>query len=289
VTSGQGPLPPGQGGSPGSPGEGERDGGREVFRSAGSVVLSWVWLAAAVIALADLAVQSRDRAGLITALLVVAISGIVYGCAWRPRIVADSGGIAILNPLRDYRVPWRSVVSVDAANALRVHCAPAQGARRGKVLSSWAIQSSARSAGQARRRARAAQRAGRFGGQAGGGGGYARPGGRFGSPGYGQPSYGQPGYGQPGYGAPAGPEWDALDRRSAEFVAGRLAERAQHAHHAAQQAAGQNAAGQPGAVGGQRDGGSGGPEAGQIQARWAWGPIVAMALPLLALLGVALA
>ena len=82
------------------------DSDREVFRSAGSIVLSWAWLVVAVITLIDLAVQGRDKAALVTGLLIVAISAVVYGCAWRPRIVADSSGITVANPLRDHQVPW---------------------------------------------------------------------------------------------------------------------------------------------------------------------------------------
>src|SRR5262249_47246663 len=81
------------------------DNEREVFRSAGSIVLSWAWLVVAVIALIDLAVQGRDHPAAVTALAIVAISAVVYGCAWRPRIVADSSGITVANPLRDYQVP----------------------------------------------------------------------------------------------------------------------------------------------------------------------------------------
>jgi len=57
------------------------DNDREVFRSAGSIVLSWAWLVVAVIALIDLAVQGRDHAAVVTALVIIAISAVVYGCA----------------------------------------------------------------------------------------------------------------------------------------------------------------------------------------------------------------
>ena len=77
-----------------------------------------------------------------TAVAVLVITGIVYACAWRPKIVADSDGIGLINPVRDHRVPWAAVVKVDVVTAVRVHCTPAPGAAAGKVLYSWAVQSS---------------------------------------------------------------------------------------------------------------------------------------------------
>ena len=115
------------------------DSEREVFRGAGSAVLSWAWFVVAVIILVDLAVQGRDHAAVVTAVFVLGITGVVYACAWRPKIVADSGGITVMNPVRDYQVPWTAVSKVDVVNAVRVHCEPAPGAARGKVLYSWAV------------------------------------------------------------------------------------------------------------------------------------------------------
>jgi len=161
-------------------------------------MLSWAWLVLAVILLIDLAVQSRSRIGLDGAALVLAISGIVYGCAWRPRVVADAGGLTLVNPLREYRVPWGAVARVDSAHALQIHCTPAAGASRGKVLSSWAVQRSPRSAMRPARRATAVGRRTRV---------------------------------PAGYGEPAQPEPDPA-RVSAESTAARIEERAQHARQA---------------------------------------------------------
>ena len=71
---------------------------------------------------------------LVTALLVLVITGVVYSCAWRPKIVADTSGIAVINPVRDHQVPWAAITTVDVVNAVRVHYAPVAGAERGKVL-----------------------------------------------------------------------------------------------------------------------------------------------------------
>jgi Bacterial PH domain len=175
------------------------DTGREVFRSPGSIVLSLGWLVLAVVLLIDLAVQGHSRIGLIGTVLVVAISGILYGCAWRPRIVADAGGVTLVNPLRDHLVPWGSVVKVDAVHALRVHCAPVAGSPRGKIVSSWAIQASPRSALRASRRGRLVDR-------------------RMAVP--------------AGYGRRSEPQPRSQDAASAQSTAARLEERAQRARQA---------------------------------------------------------
>jgi hypothetical protein len=295
------------------------DSEREVFRSAGSTVLSWAWFVVAAIILVDLAVQGRDHAALVTAVLVLAITGVVYACAWRPKIVADSSGIAVINPVRDHQVPWTAVSKVDVANAVRVHCEPAPGAARGKVLYSWAVQSSPRSTRKASLRHEV----------------HDRPRPRL-TP---RPRSLQPPPGTVarGYGELPEPAREALERSSVDFTAGRLAERAQHARQAAALAASQppadgtspadrspSAGAQPGdqaayagrpdpwfangaedarqageqagtpagdtpAPGPGRSTGDSGQVAGaQPVAQWAWLPIAAMVVPLALLLLVAL-
>jgi hypothetical protein len=267
----------------------------EVFRSAGSLILSWAWFIVAVIVLVDLAVQGRDRVALVTAVAVLVITGIVYACAWRPKIVADAAGISLINPVRDYRVPWAAVVKVDVVNAVRVHCTPAPGAARGKVLYSWAVQASPRSAKKAAlRRDAASRRRARL---------TPRP--RSLQPPPGTPPPGA----APRYGEIPDAAKEALDRSTADFTAGRLSERAQHARQAAARAAGAHLlAGQPGErpadqAASQWAGQSGEPGADQPAgpdtradadrpaaagepptAQWAWRPIAAMTAPLLLLL-----
>jgi hypothetical protein len=275
------------------------DDDREVFRSAGSIVLSWAWLLVAVIALIDLAVQGRDHPAVLTALAIIAISAVVYGCAWRPRIVADSSGITVVNPLRDHQVPWAAVSNVDVVNAVRVHTTPEPGAASGKIIYSWAVQSSPSSA------RRAARRAGLAG---------QRP--RLTRPRSGR-VYPPPGA-TAGYGQIPEPAKEALDRTSAEFTAGRLAERAQHARARATKAqaeavrqaspepagaetAGAETAGAAPAGAEPLDAGpaAAGP-AGAVAdtaidaserpvTRWAWGPIAIMVVPIAILIIVAFA
>lgn len=260
----------------------------EVFRSPGSLILSWAWFVVAVIILVDLAIQGRDHVAVVTASAVLVITGIVYACAYRPKIVADSAGIGLINPVRDHRVPWAAVVKVDVVNAVRVHCTPAPGADHGKVLYSWAVQSSPRSARKAAmRRESANQKRGRL---------IPRP--RSLQPPPGTPPPGS----APRYGEMPDAAKEALDRSSAEFTAGRLAELAQHARAAAARAAAARLpadqdTGQPGepaadlAAAVTADplaAGDSPAPAEQVTVQWAWLPIAAMTVPLLLLLLVAL-
>ena len=268
------------------------DDEREVFRSAGSIVLSWAWLLVAVIALIDLAVQGRDHAAVLTALAIIAITAVVYGCAWRPRIVADSSGITVVNPLRDHEVPWAAVSNVDVVNAVRIHTTPAPGETSGKIIYSWAVQSSPSSARRAARRAGLTGQRPRL----------TRPRGR---------AYPAPGA-NPGYGQIPEPAKDALDRTSAEFTAGRLAERAQHARQARamkaqaeavhqpspEPASAESAAAAPAGAEPLDPGPAGAGPAGAVAdtatgagerpvAHWAWGPIAIMVVPIVILIIVA--
>jgi len=254
------------------------DSEREVFRSAGSAILSWAWFVVALIILVDLAVEGRNHVAVVTAAVVLAISGIVYACAWRPRIVADAAGITVINPVRDHRVPWTAVTKVDVVNAVRIHCSPVPGAARGKVLYSWAVQSSPRSARKAALRREVS----------------AQPRARL-TP---RPRSLQPPPGAvPRYGEMPDAAREALDRSSAEFTAGRLAERAQHAQQAAALAAGPRppadqdagpAAEQAGHVTGDPPADGTSLAGGQPVAQWAWLPIAAMTVPLVLVLIVVL-
>ena len=196
--------------------------------------------------------------------------------------------VTVINPVRDHHVPWTAVSKVDVVNAVRVHCEPASGAARGKVLYSWAVQSSGRSARKASLRREVS--------------GQARP--RL-TP---RPrALGPPPGTAPRYGELPEPAREALNRSSAEFTAGRLAERAQHARQAASLAAapppfgdqagdgagdGQVAA-ESQVTGASQVGGDGlvaggSQAAGRPVAQWAWLSIGAMIVPLVLLLLVVL-
>jgi Bacterial PH domain len=114
-------------------------GESKMFRLPGAVVAWWAWVIFAVANLIDLAVQGRGHTAVEIAVALAGITGVVYACALRPRIVADPGGITVMNPLRDHRVPWGSVTGVDLAESVQVHYAAEADPTRGKVVHSWAL------------------------------------------------------------------------------------------------------------------------------------------------------
>jgi hypothetical protein len=111
----------------------------KTFRLPGAVVAWWAWLILAAACLADVAATGRNHTAAEIAVALVLVTGVLYACALRPRVIADSFGITVRNPLRDHRIPWGSVSAVDLKESLRVHCVKEPGAKRGKVIHSWAL------------------------------------------------------------------------------------------------------------------------------------------------------
>ena len=170
---------------------GKDDPDRQVFRSPAAVAIWWVWVLFAVGNLVDLAVQGRDHLSVVAAFILQLVTGVVYVTAKRPRIVADSGGLTVSNPVREHRVDWAAVAHVDSTDLLRIRCEWQEGDGTAKrVIYAWAVHSSRRRQVAAERRAARQAR--------GDGGGYG-----IGGYGGGRPA--RSGYGQPGgYGSPPG-------------------------------------------------------------------------------------
>src|SRR5215472_18111569 len=116
-----------------------------MFRLPGAVVAWWAWVIFAAANLIDLAIQGRSHTAAEVAVALAGITGVVYACALRPRVVADSGAITVVNPLRDHRVPWGSVTGVDLAESVQVHYVPEADAPQVKVIHSWALYARRRS------------------------------------------------------------------------------------------------------------------------------------------------
>jgi hypothetical protein len=117
----------------------------KVFRLPGAVVAWWAWLIFAVACLADVVITGRNHTAAEIAVALVLVTGVLYACALRPRVIADAFGITVMNPLRDHRIPWGSVAAVDLKESVQVHCVKEPGAKRGKVIHSWALYSQRRS------------------------------------------------------------------------------------------------------------------------------------------------
>jgi Bacterial PH domain len=114
-------------------------GEQKMFRMPGAIFAWWTWVIFAVACLADIAFTGRDHTAAEIAMTLVFITGLVYACALRPRVVADADGVTVQNPLRDHRIPWGSVTAVDLRESVQVHCAREPGAKRGRVIHSWAL------------------------------------------------------------------------------------------------------------------------------------------------------
>ena len=130
-------------------------GGRQVFRSPGALAAWWLWVLFAAANLIDLAVQGRDHLSLVAAFILLFVTGILYATAKRPRVIADTDGLTIANPLRHHHVEWAAVAGADPAELLRVRCEWPEGegtARR--AIYAWAVHSSRRRQVTAEMRAR---------------------------------------------------------------------------------------------------------------------------------------
>ena len=176
-------------------------GGPQTFRSPTALVVWWVWLLFAAANLIDLAVQGRDHVSLVAAAILVLATGVAYVTAQRPRIIADSAGVTVVNPLRDHHIGWAGVTKVDLADLLRIHY---QDQDRDKAIYSWAVHYSRRrqfSAEAKARRAAARQSSGRRS--------------AFGT--FGLESYGS-GRRDPGYGNPPASEGTSAAEAEAERI-----------------------------------------------------------------------
>jgi Bacterial PH domain len=128
----------------------------EVFRRTGPVVLWWAWLGFALFNVIDLAIQGSGHFVAVVTALLAAITGLVYACALRPRVIASGAGLVVRNPVRDHRIPWGAVEAVDIGDWVQVHCAPAPGGggpAGGKTIECWALFAPGRARLRAGRRA----------------------------------------------------------------------------------------------------------------------------------------
>jgi hypothetical protein len=112
---------------------------QKMFRLPGAIFAWWAWVVFAVACLLDIAFTGRNHTAAEIAVTVILITGLIYACALRPRVLTDADAITVQNPLRDHRIPWGSVTAVDLRESVQVHCARESDAKRGKVVHSWAL------------------------------------------------------------------------------------------------------------------------------------------------------
>jgi hypothetical protein len=100
---------------------------RETLRLAPPVIFWWVWVAFVAVNVVDYAVQGLPSArfGAVVGAVLLLVTGLAFTLALRPKVVSADDGITVLNPYRTYFVPWRLVTLVDTGEWVRVHYMPA--------------------------------------------------------------------------------------------------------------------------------------------------------------------
>jgi hypothetical protein len=131
---------PGTGTGAGAGTEPATPAGKKVYRLPGPQVLWWVWVVFVAANLLDLAIQGHDYVSLQIAVGLLAITGLVYACTLRPRVIADADGLTMVNPLRDYQIPWPRLSEIYLGESVQFKCSDVNGAS-GKTLHSWALYS----------------------------------------------------------------------------------------------------------------------------------------------------
>jgi hypothetical protein len=138
------PLPPGQSLSPGAkaPWKAVADG-KTVFRLSTQFVIWWAWIAFAIFNVFELVIRDRDYFSIEVMAALLAITGLAYACALRPKVVADDEAVVVYNPFRDHKVPWGAVNGVFLGDSVELSCAR-QAPKKDKTIYCWALYSGRR-------------------------------------------------------------------------------------------------------------------------------------------------
>jgi Bacterial PH domain len=117
--------------------------GRAVFRRGTPFVVWWIWVIVAVYTIIQVVVADHDYFSLELTAGLLAITGLVYACTWRPRVVADDETVRVSNPYREHRIGWGGLTSVYLGDSVELCCArPAP--KKDKTIYCWALYSSRR-------------------------------------------------------------------------------------------------------------------------------------------------
>lgn len=127
------------------------DDGRTVFRLVGPIVIWWAWVAFAVVAIALVAIPGHDYFSVELAAGLAVVTAIVYATTLRPVVVADDGGVRVLNPLQDHQIGWGGLSDVYLGDMVELGCARAA-PRKDKTIYCWALYSGRRARFRARMR-----------------------------------------------------------------------------------------------------------------------------------------
>lgn len=127
--------------------------GRRIYQLVAPLIIWWTWVGVLVLGLGDLLVQGHDWISLKFGLGLLTATGMIYACTFWPKVIADEGGISVLNPFRAFRVPWLAVCGVFLADSVEVECAR-QAPKKNKTIYSWALSSPRRARARQQMRGR---------------------------------------------------------------------------------------------------------------------------------------
>jgi Bacterial PH domain len=118
--------------------------GRTLFRRLGPIVLWWIWVIFVLFNLIDVLIPDHNYFSLELAAGLLAVTGIAYATALRPRVFATPEGLEVLNPVQDHLIRWGALNGVYLGDAVELTCArPAP--RQEKTIYCWALYSGRRS------------------------------------------------------------------------------------------------------------------------------------------------
>jgi len=118
--------------------------GRTVFRRGTPFVLWWVWVVFVIFNLVQVIIPDHDYFSLEIGAGLLALTGLAYATALRPRVIASDDGIIVHNPVRDHLIRWGAVTGVYLGDSVELACArPAP--RKDKTIHCWALYSNRRS------------------------------------------------------------------------------------------------------------------------------------------------
>jgi hypothetical protein len=231
--------------------------GRTTFRMTPPLVLWWAWVVFTVANLADLAVQSRDWFALEVTFALLVVTGFMYACALRPRVISDAAGLTVVNPFRSYRIPWGGVAGVFLGDSVEFRCQQPE-PRPERTIYSWALYSPRRARARADLRASSGLRRQQYDARA-------------------QRRYRVTAPSEPaGYGQLPAEAKSMASKHPSHVMAGELARRCNEARAAgADSATSTEGASTGGTVTG-----------GTVTGHWAWLPIAAVVLPVAGLVAV---
>jgi hypothetical protein len=136
------PLPDGLAGGS-RPWKATKDG-RTVFRRGTPFILWWIWIAFVIFNVIQVIIPDHDYFSLELTAGLLAVTGVAYATALRPRVIASDEGIVVHNPIADHLARWGAVSGVYLGDSVELNCARPT-PRKDKTVYCWALYSNRRS------------------------------------------------------------------------------------------------------------------------------------------------